>query len=473
MKGKVLLVALVAVALTLTGVSAGMTQGKDVIKLKFSNPHPMTFSSAPVMAAFCDEIKKRTNGKVEITHYAGGTLTTFPKTYDGVVSGVADIGHSHIGYTRGRFPVTEILDLPVGYTSGFVATHVKWDYYKKFKPKEWDKVHVLYFWSVGPQILATTKKELKKFDDLKGMKIRGTGRPRHHQGHGATPVALEMGDVYDAVREAFLRAYTTQWRYGRASGSATCSNTATSPAWRRFDIHLLRGMNKRKWDSLPKDIQKIITDTAEEWVDKHAVTTLQADQPVWITCCRRAERFSPSRCRAEEDEGGRAARHRRLHEDDESKGSKKADMQAQLNYIYERIDYWSKQEKERKLKSPTKRNDCVKRRAFAPLLFVSGIKDGSRFQAKDKKGCTSFQEVPILPDGPKASPSSRSPSFCHPATLLSRHPGEGREPGKGLLQQKAHRRIPPEERYGRDVSNLSLFGGQLLSILLGFRPSSE
>ena len=36
----------------------------------------------------------------------------------------------------------------------------------------------------------------------------------------------------------------------------------------------------------------------------------------------------------------------------EGKGHKKAEMQAQLNYIYERIDYWNKQEKSRKLKSP-------------------------------------------------------------------------------------------------------------------------
>ena len=85
MKTKWLFVALVVAALMLTGASADLAQGKDAIKLKFSNPHPMTFSSAPVMAAFCDEIGKRTNGRVEITHYAGGTLTTFPKTYDGGV----------------------------------------------------------------------------------------------------------------------------------------------------------------------------------------------------------------------------------------------------------------------------------------------------------------------------------------------------------------------------------------------------
>ena len=76
---------------------------------------------------------------------------------------VSDIGNSHIGYTRGRFPVTEMLDLPVGYTSGFVCTHVKHDFYKKFKPKEWNDVHVLYFWSPGPQIFATSKKPFRNW----------------------------------------------------------------------------------------------------------------------------------------------------------------------------------------------------------------------------------------------------------------------------------------------------------------------
>lgn len=144
-------VLLAAFVLGVAGPASVHAQGQPPIKLKFSNFQPLTFSAAPVMAAFCEEIKKRTNDRVQITHYAGGTLTTAPKVYDGIVNQVSDIGHSHIGYTRGRFPVTEILDLPVGYTSGFVTTHVKHDFYKQFRPKEWNDVHVLYFWAVGPR----------------------------------------------------------------------------------------------------------------------------------------------------------------------------------------------------------------------------------------------------------------------------------------------------------------------------------
>ena len=48
------------------------------------------------------------------------------------------------------------------------------NYYKKFKPKEFDEVKVMYLHGHGPGILHT-KKEVKSLEDLKGMKIRCTG----------------------------------------------------------------------------------------------------------------------------------------------------------------------------------------------------------------------------------------------------------------------------------------------------------
>ncbi|MCP6756678.1 hypothetical protein NL533_34145, partial [Klebsiella pneumoniae] len=78
---------------------------------------------------FCDEVKKRTNGRVEINYSPGGSLLSPVKMYNGVVQGIADMGFTHTSYTRGRFPVTETLDLPLGYTSGYVASKVSQDFY--------------------------------------------------------------------------------------------------------------------------------------------------------------------------------------------------------------------------------------------------------------------------------------------------------------------------------------------------------
>lgn len=109
--------------------------GADVIKLKAANYLPVTHPMSVLTGWFCDEIKNRTKGQAEITYHPGGTLLSPVKMYDGVITGIADMGFSHIQYTRGRFPVMEVFDLPLGFPSGWVDTQVASDFYNKHRPK--------------------------------------------------------------------------------------------------------------------------------------------------------------------------------------------------------------------------------------------------------------------------------------------------------------------------------------------------
>ena len=111
MKGKVLLSMLFV--LFSVGLASTAYAESPVIKLKYSTYFVATHQVAVLNQQFCDEIKKRTNGKVEIAYHPSGVLLAAPKTFQGVVSGIADIGMSNISYTRGRFPVIELLDLPL------------------------------------------------------------------------------------------------------------------------------------------------------------------------------------------------------------------------------------------------------------------------------------------------------------------------------------------------------------------------
>ena len=77
--------------------------GADVIKLTGANYLPVTHPMSLLSGWFCDEVKKRTNGQVEITYHPGGTLLNPVKMYDGVLTGITDLGLSHIQYTRGAF----------------------------------------------------------------------------------------------------------------------------------------------------------------------------------------------------------------------------------------------------------------------------------------------------------------------------------------------------------------------------------
>jgi TRAP-type C4-dicarboxylate transport system substrate-binding protein len=327
---------------------------EQTIKLKYSNFLPATHPFTTLGQQYCDEIKKRTNGKVEITYYPGGILTTATKVYDGVVNGVSDIGLSHIGYTRGRFPVTEILDCPVGYASGYVATQVKDDFYNKFKPKEWNEVHVLHFFAPGPQIIATKTKPVRKLEDLKGLKIRGAGKIGDTvKALGATPVPVEMADAYDGLQrgvvDGILDAMETWrgWKLGELVKHATLSQRGAGLVFTFYVI-----MAKDKWDALPNDVKTAFTQVSAEYKDKYGVTANQIDIAGRDFFKERGGQLYP--LSDEEVKRWQKAVEPVIAQqvkDVQAKGISKGETDEYVKVIRERIDYWSKQEKDKKIPS--------------------------------------------------------------------------------------------------------------------------
>jgi len=114
-----LIIFLLVVGFSLTS-SPALAQTKLTYSVFFPAPH----RNAVLATDWSKEIEKRTNGKVQITMFYGGTLTPADKCYDGVVKGISDIGFSVLAYTRGKFPLTEVSDLPLGMKTGLVATKV-------------------------------------------------------------------------------------------------------------------------------------------------------------------------------------------------------------------------------------------------------------------------------------------------------------------------------------------------------------
>ncbi|MCJ7494191.1 MAG: TRAP transporter substrate-binding protein, partial [Deltaproteobacteria bacterium] len=196
------------------------------------------------------------------------TLTPADKCYDGVVKGISDIGMSVLGYTRGKFPSTEVIDLPLGYKSGVAATGLVNQYYQHFQPKELEEVKILYLHAHGPGILHT-KKAVRKLEDLKGMRIRCTGlSAKVVSALGGTPVAMPMGDTYDALKRGMVEGSMAPqeslqgWKWGEVVKFTTESfGSAYSTAF-------FVAMNKEKWNALPPEIQKIIEQVNAEWIEK-------------------------------------------------------------------------------------------------------------------------------------------------------------------------------------------------------------
>lgn len=238
------------------------------IELTYSNFFPAPHKNAVLSVEWGKEIEKRTNGRVKVTVFPGGTLTPAAQCYDGVVKGLSDVGLSVLGYTRGRFPLTEVIDLPLGYHNGLEATKLINIYLKKFRPKEFDDVKVMYLHAHGPGILHT-KKAVAKLEDLKGMKIACHGLSAKIVGAlGGVPVAMPMPERYDAIQKGvaeggvFPLEALKGWKLGEVVSSTTLNYGSA------YTTGFFVVMNKDKWNALPADVQKIIEEINEEWIIK-------------------------------------------------------------------------------------------------------------------------------------------------------------------------------------------------------------
>ncbi len=112
--------------------------------------------------------------KIEV--YPGGSLSKPDQCYQGVEDGISDLGMSCFAYTRGRFPLLEQLDLPLGYPDGVTATRIANEVFARHRNtlKELDGTHLLYVHAHGPDILAS-RKPVRSLSDLAGLKVRATG----------------------------------------------------------------------------------------------------------------------------------------------------------------------------------------------------------------------------------------------------------------------------------------------------------
>jgi len=261
------IVVLVAVAVMIWLIpSAG--HAADVISLKYAGFTPATHKISILADQWCKEIEKRTNGRVRITHFPGATLTSATNTYDAVVKGIAHIGWSAMGYTRGKFPLSEVLDLPLGYQSGLLATKMANEYYKKFNPREFSEVKVLYLHAHGPGVLHT-KKPVNRLEDLKGLKIRSTGlSAKIVEALGGTPVGMPMNEAYDALQRGVAEGILTNVGTLESMKLAEVVKYTTENYGSSYSTGFFVVMNRGKWNAVPADVQKIIEQVEAEWIEK-------------------------------------------------------------------------------------------------------------------------------------------------------------------------------------------------------------
>ena len=346
---------MICLLFTLTLIPLHSAQAQDkVIELKFANYFPPPARHSKICEDFIADLEMRTGGRVKVQFFAGGSLLKAPAMFQGVVTGIADIGFAHVEYTPGRMPVTEAVGLPLGYPSGWVANQVANDFYYQFKPKEWKDVEVLWMHTSTPNVMIT-KKPVRTLEDLKGMTIRAPGTIGDTvKALGATPAPTPVMEVYDAMSKGVIDGVNIPFETLKTFRFAEVAKYTTA-SWQVGNVYpFYVVMNKNSYKKLTPALKEIFDKLVGEYKERCALMWNLIDfegRDFGIQQGVEIIDLTPEQA-ARWKEAAKPVIENYIKKMSGS-GYSEAEVRGWIKYLEERIDFWTAKQIELKIKSPT------------------------------------------------------------------------------------------------------------------------
>ncbi|MCB1474402.1 MAG: TRAP transporter substrate-binding protein [Rhodobiaceae bacterium] len=249
----------VAAAFVMGGVASA--QAKELkLSLWFGDTHFMT---SKLFKPFAENVKKYSNGELDVVIYGSSALGKINDQASLVENGIADMAMIVPSYTRGRFPIVEEGSLPFAFSSATEGNKV-WAQLKPYLEEDFKDFKFVFMTMNTPGAILTSKKPLAHLDDLKGLRITGSGgaQQKFLQDLGVVADFIPISERYVALERGTL--------------DGTIMPVASAPGYKMEEVTkyinqlnfsatpLVVIMNKGTWEGLSKSQQEAIDKAAAE-----------------------------------------------------------------------------------------------------------------------------------------------------------------------------------------------------------------
>ena len=217
---------------------------------------------ATSMEWFVEEVKKATDGRLNITIYGAGELVPAFEVFNAVSDGTAEMGHGTPYYWKGKIPEAELFtSVPFGMTTDefnawFIHGEGQTFLTELYKPFG---VVPLIGGNTMPQMGGWFNKEINSVEDLKGLKIRTPGIGGEvYRLAGATPVSLPGAEIFTSMQSGVLDAtdWVGPWN-DQAFGLYKAAKYYYS-GWQEPNAMMEILINEKALATLPADIRAIV-----------------------------------------------------------------------------------------------------------------------------------------------------------------------------------------------------------------------
>jgi tripartite ATP-independent transporter DctP family solute receptor len=237
------------------------------IIIKFAHQLPITDHVSVGADYFAKQLPERTKGRVRVDVYPASMLYKDTEIIPAVRDGAIQMGFCPINMLESYVPIAELISLPFLSPTQEHMKKIKYGKPGKLLMEKMSQVGIKHMWwgDYGMVDLFTTKKLVRRPEDLKGLKIRIVGgkmTAETFKALGASPVFITATEVYMALSKGATDGLITGFNsvYSRKYYEITKYAAKLNLFFSLFPTI----MNMRFWQSLPDEIKEVIQEVGKE-----------------------------------------------------------------------------------------------------------------------------------------------------------------------------------------------------------------
>jgi TRAP-type transport system periplasmic protein len=241
---------------------AGTARAAEPIVLKLSHFVPPQHAFHKWVLGWTKKIEQESGGRLKFEIYPNGQLVGPPnRQFDAARNGITDIAFCLHGVTPGRYPMTELANLPFTWPSDGVNLPEMAKRMTELAPKylaaEHKGLHILFMVMANP-IVIYSRVPIRTLADFKGKKIRYASITNKEllDAIGAVPVLIPPQESQDALAKGIVDGAGFPHEAGFAYHLASVAHYAIEPPLASATFALV--MNPAKYNSLPPDLRAIL-----------------------------------------------------------------------------------------------------------------------------------------------------------------------------------------------------------------------
>jgi len=247
---------------------SGAARAQDAVSLRLHHfLPPVSNVHQHLLMPWAKTLDEQSGGKLKVEIFPAMQLGGKPpQLYDQAANGVVDIVWTLPGNTPGRFPSTEVFELPfIPAQKATVNAPAAQEYGELHLAKETADTKILCFWG-HDQGLLHTNKEIKTKDDLAGLKLRNPTRLAGEAlaALGATPVGMPVPQVPEALAQGAIDGCVIPWEVVPSVkvDELTKFHTEIPGNPTLYIATFFLAMNKAKYEGLAADVKKVLDDNS-------------------------------------------------------------------------------------------------------------------------------------------------------------------------------------------------------------------